>query len=514
MIRTLAPGAPGPAAESDWLVIGAGIAGLIAADRLARMGQRVTVVESGGERQDDESHPLNEVVMLGRDYLGARDGRFRCLGGTSTRWGGALIPFQAADLDPALWPLGMEDLAPFVPEVEALFGLPPSPYDLPDLLRMADGSPPDYLARLGKWPAFGKRNVAALLHSRIASDANIAVWLDAHVTGFLPAEGSRIGGVVIADAAGNAHHLRAANIAICAGAIESTRLALLLDRACDARLLSPHGIAGRYFHDHLSSRTARIEPDDLTALNRIAGFRFEGAGMRNLRFELAGQSPLRETLPAQFNHIQFAGDEQDGFAALRELLRAVQRRSVPALSTLTALARNAPWLTRAVWWRFAERRVLAPPDCRIDLFTVTEQVPSADSRITLSDQHSDRFGTPLAAIDWRISEQDRTALLASARGFAAAWPQSSLGPLGRIAPLPDAEILAELDNSGGIYHPCGSTRMGRSAADGVVDHRCRLFGLDNVSLFSTSVLPSSGGANPTMMMILLMLRALANLPKP
>ncbi|WP_088309998.1 GMC oxidoreductase [Novosphingobium sp. B 225] len=508
MIRALGPAGAAPAERSDYLVIGAGIAGLIAADRLARLGYRVTVLESGSERQDEDTHPLNTVEMLGRDYLGARDGRFRCLGGTSTRWGGALIPFQAADLDPALWPIPLTELTPFVAEVEALFGLPASAYDLPDLM----GQAADYCARLGKWPAFGKRNVAALLRDRIAGNHGIDVWLNAHVTGFVPGQDRRIGGVRIARPDGTEQTLTADHLLICGGAIESTRLALLLDRALDARLLAPRGVVGRYFHDHLSSRTARITPANQAELNRLAGFRFEGAGMRNLRFELAPATALRRQLPPQFTHIQFSGDEADGFAALRDLFRAVQRKSLPHMATFAQLLRHSPWLARAVWWRFAERRVLAPRGAVAELFTVTEQTPTPDSRITLSTAQSDRFGVPLAAIDWRITERDRAALLASARSFSAAWAASPLARLGSLTPLADDAILAELDNSGGIFHPCGSTRIGAGADQGVVDDQCRVHGLDNVRIFATSVLPTSGGANPTMMMILLTLRALAGIP--
>src|SRR5260370_19442965 len=101
MIRDLA-GIPASFQETatDVLVIGAGIAGLLVATRLARAGRRVLVAESGGLKQIDETHPLNEVEQLGDIYSGVDHGRFRCLGGTSTRWGGAMLPFHPADLAP------------------------------------------------------------------------------------------------------------------------------------------------------------------------------------------------------------------------------------------------------------------------------------------------------------------------------------------------------------------------------------------------------------------------------
>src|SRR5438477_9813504 len=103
MIRDLVGQHDNAVLEADVHVIGAGIAGLLLANRLAKTGKRVIVTESGGEHQHEEIHPLNEVVHLRSVYAGAAHGRFRCLGGTSTRWGGAMIPFQAADM--RAWPI-------------------------------------------------------------------------------------------------------------------------------------------------------------------------------------------------------------------------------------------------------------------------------------------------------------------------------------------------------------------------------------------------------------------------
>src|SRR5262245_13379451 len=142
MIRDLAghTGAP-QACTADVLVIGAGIAGLLAATRLARAGLRVVVAESGGLRQSEETHPLNEIVQLGDAYTGAQRGRFRCLGGTSSVWGGAMLPFLPVDLisphtagwDVA-WPIKLTDLTRYQAEVERLFGLGDGPYDFPEML--------------------------------------------------------------------------------------------------------------------------------------------------------------------------------------------------------------------------------------------------------------------------------------------------------------------------------------------------------------------------------------------
>lgn len=64
-------------------VVGAGIAGLLLAYKIAKSGRRVTLVESGYTSFDEDIHRLNEIDGTGGRYTRALDGRFRGLGGSS-----------------------------------------------------------------------------------------------------------------------------------------------------------------------------------------------------------------------------------------------------------------------------------------------------------------------------------------------------------------------------------------------------------------------------------------------
>lgn len=58
----------------------------------------------------------------------------------------------------------------------------------------------------------------------------------------------------------------------------------------------------------------------------------------------------------------------------------------------------------------------------------------------------------------------------------------------------------------GGHHHLGTTRMGESEKDGVVDADCRVFGTDNLYISGGSVFPSGGAANPTLTIVQLALR--------
>src|SRR5262249_17894183 len=159
----------------DVLVIGAGTVGLLIAVRLAGSGRRVVVVESGGLRQDDDTHELNEVVQTRAIYQGAVHGRFRCLGGTSSRWGAAPIPFATAAYRCEEWTIDPNEVLCCVPDVEALCGLNPGPYEVEGVFT---GPKPDFCARLAKWPRFRHRNVATLLAGKLRELQQLQIWLN------------------------------------------------------------------------------------------------------------------------------------------------------------------------------------------------------------------------------------------------------------------------------------------------------------------------------------------------
>lgn len=506
MIRDLLGHTHKEISEADVLVVGAGTVGLVVATELAKSGLRVIVLESGGLRQDEDEHPLNAMVQIGANYPGAARGRFRCLGGTSTRWGGALIPFLAADMDSGLWPVSHAEITSYLPRVEQLFQLPPGPYDWDGLTARGDGKAPDYIARLAKWPAFAKRNVANLLSQEIANTENPVIWLNATATHFEVGENGRLVKVV-ATAPDSAQISVCANeVVIAAGAIESTRLLLLADRQNGGKFFAPDDVLGRYFHDHLSAPVAGLQVHDRNALNRIVGFRFEGDGMRNVRFELSERSPHRKIVPDCFAHIAFQEQQRGGFDALRDLFRQLQQRRYPKLSTLVELTKSLPWLMRATWWRFVEKRLLYPSAADIQLHMVIEQIPRPENRIFLSDDRRGRDGQPLAVIDWTVGRQDEENLTRATDLFIDCWRGSALAPLADILRRSAGEAEAELALGGSAFHPGGTTRMARSPHDGVVDRDLRAFHVPNLRVLSTSTFPSGGGANPTMMLMMFALR--------
>jgi choline dehydrogenase-like flavoprotein len=105
---------------------------------------------------------------------------------------------------------------------------------------------------------------------------------------------------------------------------------------------------------------------------------------------------------------------------------------------------------------------------------------------------------PRLKIDLRYSEIDARSVVASHRVIDRELRKAAIGRLEYA--LPEAERLdAVLAQASDGYHQIGTTRMSLDRAHGVVDRDCRVHGTANLFIASSSVFPTSGQANPTLL---------------
>lgn len=503
--------------NSQAVIVGAGVAGLILAARLRRSNMKVTVLESGDRQQTAETHPLNRVVQLGDSYAGASRGRFRCLGGTSTRWGGALIPFAEGDFKarPYLgldaFPVSQDDLSPYLREVESLFGIDQGSYEEEFIKEFGAAKhlpvgDTDFHARFAKWPTFKRRNLAAVFKEMVASDPDVDIVVNATATDFDADErGGQIRSVTARHQNGKSLTVAAKYFIVCGGAIETTRLLLLLDRQYDQRIFANCEALGRGFYDHISAAVATIRAHDATRLNQLAALRFVGSTMRSLRFELSSAAQSEEQIGSANAHISFRSERETGFDALRHLMRSRQRRQRFQRAHIVGLLSDLPYMTRLALWRAVHNQLLWPSPAIYELHVVAEQLPRPENRIALSDQQ-DAFGLPVATIDWRVAASDRRTFSVVQKRFAKYWERRGLNGIGELIWGKGASDAAEGASQFDVYHPGGSTRMGTDRRTAVVDANLRVFGVRNLWAASTAAFPSGGGANPTLTLMLMTMR--------
>jgi len=496
-------------------VIGAGAAGLMVADSLARAGCRVTIVEGGAERPVDQLEDTFRVRLTGTPHRGVHEGRFRGMGGSTTRWGGQLWPWESYEFEarPYLgldgWPIGFGDVAPWYDRAFSALGIS-HPTLSPGEAAARGALPPpldpqEFALKYSTWLPWRLRNLARTIGRRATRNPNVAVQLRTTAVGIEAAgPGARATGVRVSDPHGRTHTIAADAIVLACGTVESTRLLF----ACQG-IGVPSAWLGRGFMDHLSVRIARFIPRNWSAFDAM----FAPVFVRDVQFTprmlLRPHALEREGLLSSYGHWDIALPPGSGLSVVREKLRAVQAGGSFSVSAadLRSVRRGVQEVISLARGVLIDHRRHFPRDAAIHLRVDSEQQPDGASRLVPTGEH-DALGLPRLALDWQVSPLERHTVRRTAQLLGAELERTGVGAL-----TDDDDPFAEGREWGALrgdsFHMMGGTRMALDASNGVVDRDARVFGTENVYVAGASVFPTGGMANPTLTLLALALR-LAN----
>lgn len=116
-----------------------------------------------------------------------------------------------------------------------------------------------------------------------------------------------------------------------------------------------------------------------------------------------------------------------------------------------------------------------------------EQLPNKDSRISLSEK-KDALGTPIPLVNWKFSNRDKLSLDIYIKTIIKIFWDNRFAKI--LIPKETASMNF-LKNTTFM----GTTRMGASPKEGVVDQNCKVFGIDNLYISGTSIFPTSGNTS-------------------
>lgn len=129
-----------------------------------------------------------------------------------------------------------------------------------------------------------------------------------------------------------------------------------------------------------------------------------------------------------------------------------------------------------------------------------EVLPSKNNRLTLDVSHRDPLGLPLPRIDYQPSDYTLDG-----QKHWQAYIEHMIDLL--------QGTMAEKTVSLSAHHMAGTTRMGASAANSVVNANSRCHDHPNLYIVGGSIFPSMGTANPTLTIAALSLRLAKHLAK-
>lgn len=516
-IANLSEMSPDAAVSAQTCVIGAGIAGLFLARRLAMNGHKVVVVESGLANVDIATQELNRIDDRFGRYTRALTGRFRALGGTSTRWGGRLIPISEHEfgdrpyLSQRGWPFPRHELDKYLPEIEKVFKVEDSAYE-DDLLNVVDRlkrfprGDRDIVSRWAKCPTFRRCNLATTLKRDLHRLPKLQVWLGATVCGFdLDRERGRLRSIEARHPNGRRLTVRADRFVIATGTIEATRLLQWIDALSDGHAFARCNVLGRYFQDHLKVTIAKVARNNIVRSNEAFGYRFIGSTMRELRMTLSEKAQRDDKIASTYGLITLDMDESP-LALIKDIVQGRQRREID-LGALLKLSASVPYLARSAYWRYWRQQLFLPGSVQLKLQIWAEQRQMWTNRIALSLDR-DAFEMPKVRLEWRPTDADERTFQKMTARLKSYWQRAAFDrdfPL--VWPTINMDRTSSLiDSAEACAHPSGSTRMGDHEAESVVDADLQCHMIRNVSVASASVFPSSGSANPTLTLMQLALR--------
>lgn len=500
--------------DTEICIIGAGAAGITLARRLLAQGQTVCLVESGGRDYDDTQQQLNAGDNVGTEYYDLVDSRLRIFGGTTAIWGGRCAPLDPIDyrkrpwIEHSGWPVTAEHMSRYVRQARKMLSLPE---EGPTDKSVADGE-----AFEAAWWEFD--NAHDRFQAQNASDVtdheNATVLLYGTVTRLeLSANGRTVQSAEICDTTGQTHTLTARLFVLAAGGLENPRILLASNGDNPNGIGNDHDLVGRFFMEHPRARGGLIETRKPLALLKMFHRMEQQNGVRTLSLIRPSDS-LQEEAQLLNHGMTLAALKPKGrkinpvirmYDNLRHDLspsRGNRRlwRSIRS-AVIWAKGKVEPYLTWAMV-KLGHRH--------LGLIIRAEQAPNPESRVTLSAER-DALGMPRLQLDWQFTNFDKASVRRMVEAFDAFLKRRGLGAIVKAPWLDDPEKMWEFDplvsmHHIGGYHHMGTTRMAETPDEGVVNPDCQVFGIDNLYVAGSSVFPTGGWANPTLMIAALSLR--------
>lgn len=452
-------------------VVGGGTLGLYVAARLSGRGA-VTVFEpSFGDYSRAGTKLLGPNHDIGT-HDGARSAWMSAWGGTSTIWGGQLLPWEEWETDGTLyaqWPARFGPNSPDYARVLRALGLPNAHSQIhsgqfPSVL----GDTSDIHVRVSTWIDSRRRNFAT--NPALLSHLKQVEMVDGKMV--LSIRGSGPFTVEFAESASSVPRVRVFDrVILAAGVFGNVRL---------VRGISDSPAIGSGFMDHVSARYASYEVSDWKKFRRAAAQRYVG-GVRT-SIKLVPQPvwvDRAQSLPGyahwEFDLSQSALLGSRGARPLRQMHRIGKEAVAAAAATVDAIRLRSRPLPSFV-----------APYLRVDV----EQRPATRRRIRWSGD-----GASLSmGLDWDVSDSERRSIALIGEAVSEYLEAVEVG----------ARLRSRVeDEPRDIKHLMGGTPMGKSSLDSVVDSFGRVHGMSDAWVVGASIFPSGGVANPTFTALML-----------
>lgn len=510
---------------ADLCIVGSGPAGLSIAKEFIGTSVNVLIVESGSKVEDLETQSLYEIENVGVPRQNHLVTRYRIFGGTSHLWTGRCAPFDELDFEQRSWvpysgwSITRRSLDPYLERAGENLGIGPHCYDERLWQKFKVSRPTASLDEAVVKPVFwqfSKHHTNSQEPTRFGQGfmpdtvPNIKVLMNANVTHLnTNADGIRLESIEVTSLNGKQAKIRATAIVLCCGGIENARLLLASNRIVPSGVGNQHDVVGRYLMDHPGCVLGSFDPDAAKKVrDRFGHYWLDNSKGRHVYIHGMALSPELQRKEQLLNcaaYLETITAENDPWDAVKALKASLESGKITSEAYQRAMAvlTQPHAIGYGLYRRYIRHRPTINKADRVDLYCHVEQRPDPESRITLSEKR-DRLGMPLSRINWKINEQERQSVRRLAHLICEEFDRLD---------LPKPVLSDWLDQAEGWEpnfvdraHPTGTTRMSDNPKEGVVDANSRVHGVEGLFIAGSSVFPTAGHANPTLMIVAMSLR--------
>ncbi|MEQ9639382.1 MAG: FAD-dependent oxidoreductase [Alphaproteobacteria bacterium] len=498
----------GAALTSDVCIVGSGPAGGFLAASLAANGHDVMLLEAGNDSPDMSESEL----VASMDITGAKSEAFgfsRQVGGSSNLWAGRTAPLEAIDFEhrdwvpDSGWPVTRAELDDYYDQAARIISLPDEDHDPRDgLLALSDelcDGPLETKSFLWSAPPF---KIADYLRAQADSfTGGLTLVQNARVRSLheLPS-GRAVDAVEALTPSGQTVRIGAHVVVLAAGGLETPRILLNSTAVRPSGIGNDHDAVGRYFSTHPKADMAML------VLNRrvpvtSAMFTDVDVGGGRLRYGLGLGAAAQREHRCLNHYVQLSPFLEYRANRLFERIKNEKALSSSLIDSSAVVRGMLPGLGLMAFEAIGRVARLQRRARMFVLRGFLDQYPDRGNRVRLSGQQ-DRFGRRMIDVHWRFTERDRQSVLDFLSVLDREMRARNVGHLefGGLRDKADWPIT-------GIHsHFMGTTRMGESDRNAVVDRDCKVFGYDNLFVSGPSTFSAYGYANPFLTIAALALR--------
>lgn len=467
-------------------IIGSGIGGGTLAYQLVNAGEKCFTVESGHVNAQVEPEVGGEFT--GRPF-GIRTTRDIRVGGTSNLWHGVLSPLDDIDfkarswVEDSGWPITLDDLHKYYSQAANILG----PIDtklyhesnlttkLKEMLKAVQFNANILKNKIFQQP-LPTKNFKNLLPPLVSDNYQIMEGLTALKLRI--DQSGKVTGLYVGKPSGDIGLIIAKKFVISTGALESPRLLL----NSDIKNIN----IGKYLMDHPMGNLFQIKFPEKLRAHIYSDYKFKDNCKIKTGLVFSEEIQKKYKLlnhcfyfrPSFVRGIDNRSEKiklsllafKDGGVTFKDVVNLILNLNVVAQILIYKFSLN-------VKYKYA------------DIFCVTEQKPSSDSFVTLSETR-DKFGFRKAKINWTVSDKEERDM----NQLYEILKKEGLANYGYEF-THELSDLSWSKNYSSAAHHVGTCRMANSENNGVVDENLKVFGLDNLYICDGSVFPTSGNVN-------------------